>query len=75
MKRRSLEYIATFDFRPSTEFTPGLLASLEIRPTLLDQIGMRQQEDPELTDILRRMSDREISRHLQHYSMTIEGGS
>ena len=30
MGRKSLEFISTFDFRPSTEFSPGLFASLEI---------------------------------------------
>ena len=39
VERKNLEYIATFDFRPSFELVPGLLASLEVRPTLLDSIG------------------------------------
>ena len=43
--RQSLEYIASFDFRPSLDFIPGLLASLEVRPTLFDSIGAAQLED------------------------------
>ena len=34
VERRSLEFISKFDFRPSVDFVPGLLASLEVRPTL-----------------------------------------
>ena len=39
---KSLDFLSTFDFRPPTDITPGLLASLEIRPALMDQIGLRQ---------------------------------
>ena len=39
VERQSLEYIANFDFRPSIDHVTGLLASLEVRPTLLDSIG------------------------------------
>ena len=39
VERKSLEFISTFDFKPSTEFLPGLLASLEVQPTIMDQIG------------------------------------
>lgn len=61
VERQSLEYIATFDFMPSVDFTPGLLASLEIRPTLLDRIGQRQREDPELVDIMERIGEEETT--------------
>ena len=43
VERQSLEYIANFDFRPSFEFVPGLLASLEVRAMLLDSIGTAQR--------------------------------
>ena len=46
VERQSLEYIANFDFRPSIDHVTGLLASLEVRPTLLDSIGTTQCEDP-----------------------------
>ena len=39
---RSLEFISTFDFKRSTNITSGLLVTLEVRPTLMDQIGSRQ---------------------------------
>ena len=39
VERQSLEYIASFNFRPSSDFVPGLLASPEVRPTLLNSIG------------------------------------
>ena len=42
VEMHSLEYIANFNFRPSSEIVPGLLASLEVRPTLLDSIGTTQ---------------------------------
>ena len=35
----SLEFISTFDFRPSIDFVPGLLASLEVRTMLFGRIG------------------------------------
>ena len=73
VERTSLEFISTFDFRPSTEFIPGLLASLEVRPTLLDQIGTSQQEDPQISYILYRLSRGETSSHLSRNSMDDRG--
>ena len=46
VERRSLEFISTFDFRPSIDFVPDLLASLEVRPMLLGRIGEAQRDDP-----------------------------
>ena len=43
---RSLEFISMFDFRPSIDYVPGLLASLEVRPTLLGRISEAQRDDP-----------------------------
>ena len=48
VERQSLEYISTFDFRPSIDYVPDLLASLEVRPTLLGQIDAAQRDDPQL---------------------------
>ena len=39
VERKSLEFIATFDFTHAVESLNGTLASLELRPTLLDQVG------------------------------------
>ena len=52
VERRSLEFISTFDFKPSIDFVPGLLASLEVRPTLLEQIGEAQRDDPQLVELV-----------------------
>lgn len=54
--RVSLEFISTFDFKPSMDITPGLLAALEARPTFMDQIGSRQREDSKLMDVMDRIS-------------------
>ena len=35
VERQSLKYISSFDFRPFVDYVPGLLASLEVQPTLL----------------------------------------
>ena len=42
VERKSLEFITTFDFRPSTELLPSLFASPKVRPTLMDRIGASQ---------------------------------
>ena len=39
-----------------------------MRPTLLDQIGTSQREDPQLVDIVDRLSRGESSSHLSRYS-------
>ena len=46
VERKNLEFISTFDFRPSIEILPDFFASLEIRPTLMDQIVASQKGDP-----------------------------
>ena len=46
VEQQSLEYISTFDFRPSIDYVPGLLALLEVQPKLLGQIGAAQRDDP-----------------------------
>ena len=74
VERQSLKFISTFDFKPSTEFTPGLLASLEVRPTLMDHIGTSQRDDPQIADILDRLSREETSSHLSRYSTDDGGG-
>lgn len=73
VERKILELISTFGFRPSTEFMPGLLESLEVRPTLLDQIGTSQREDPHILDILDRLSRGETSILLSRYSIYDKG--
>ena len=58
VERRSLEFISMFDFRPSVDFVPGLLASLEVRPTLLGRIGGAQRDDPQLVELVEKLMRR-----------------
>ena len=60
VERRSLEFISKFDFRPSVDFVPGLLASLEVRSTLLGPIGEAQRDDPQLVEIVEKNSISEV---------------
>ena len=55
VERRSLEFISMFDFRPSIDYVPGLLASLEVRPTLLGRIGEAQRDDPQLVELVGKL--------------------
>ena len=68
-----MEYIANFDFRPSFEFVPGLLSSLEVRPTLLDSIGTAQREDPQLVDVMDKLVRGETFSQLNRYSIDDRG--
>ena len=73
VERQNLEYIASFNFRPSSDFVPGLLASLEVRPTLLDSIGAAQREDPQLVDVIDKLIRGETSSHLSRYAIDDKG--
>ena len=55
VERQSLEFISTFDFRPSIDYVTGLLASLEVRPTLLGRIGEAQRDDPQLIELVEKL--------------------
>ena len=73
VERRSLEFISMFDFRPSIDFVPGLLASLEVRPTLLGRIGEAQRDDPRLVELVEKLKGRESSSHLRRYTLDDKG--
>ena len=73
VERQSLEYIAIFDFKPSSDFVPGLLASLEVQPTLLDSIGVAQREDPQLVDVIDKLIRGGTSSPLNRYSIDDKG--
>ena len=62
-----------FDFRPSVDFAPGLLASLEVRPTLLGRIGEAQRDDPQLVELVERLIRGESSSHLSRYTLDDRG--
>ena len=73
VERRSLEFISTFDFRPSIDFVPGLLASLKFRPTLLGRIGEAQRDDPQLVELVEKLKRGESSSHLLRYAVVDKG--
>ena len=73
VERQSLEFIASFNFRSSTDFVPGLLATLEVRPTVLDSIGAAQREDPQLAEVMDKLIKGETSSHLNRYSIEDKG--
>ena len=64
-----MEYISTFDFRPSSNITPGLLATLDVQPNLMKRIRSRWREDEELVDIVDRTGRGESSSHSRHYAL------
>ena len=73
MERNNLEFISAFDFKPSIEIFPDLFASLEIRPTLMDQIGASQKGDPQILDIMDKLRRGETSSHLSRYTIDEKG--
>merc|ERR1711890_79140 len=73
VERRNLEFISMFDFRPSVDFAPGLLASLEVRPTLLGRIGEAQRDDPQLVELVGKLIRGESSSHLSRYTLDGKG--
>ena len=73
VERRSLEFLSLFDFRPSVDFVPGLLASLEVRPTLLGRIGEAQRDDSQLVELVERLIRGKSSSHLSRYTLDDKG--
>ncbi len=55
------------------DITFGLWEILEVRPTLMNQIGSRQREDSKLMKIMGRVSQGGVSRYLQCYSTDSRG--
>ena len=70
---RSLEFISMFDFSPSVDFVPGLLAPLEVRPTLLGRIGEAQRDDPQLVKLVEKLKGGESSSYLRRYTLDDKG--
>jgi len=73
VERKSLEFIATFDFTPAVESLTATFASLELRPKLLDQVGTSQKEDPQLVEIMDKLIRGEMSSHLSRYAIDDKG--
>ena len=55
LEMRNLEFISSFNFRPPSEQSLGILVTLEVRPMRLDRIGISQKDDAALVDILDKL--------------------
>ena len=73
VEMKNLEFLATFDFSLTVETMTGSLASLELRLTLLDQVGASQKEDPQIIEIMDKLIRGETSSHLARYSIDDKG--
>ena len=73
VERKNLKFISAFDFKPSIEILPDLFAFLEIRPTLMDQIGASLQGDPQILDIMEKLKKGGTSSHLSRYAIDEKG--
>ena len=60
-------------FGPSIDYVPSLLASLEVRPTLLGQIGAAQLDDPQLIEIVDKLKRGESSSNISRYTIDDKG--
>ena len=68
-----MEYISSFEFRPSVDYVPRLLASLEVQPTLLVRVGEAQRNNPQLVETIGKLIGGESSRHLDRYAINGRG--
>ena len=73
IEMKNLEFLATFDFTTTVESMTGSLASLELRPTLLDQVGASQKEDPQIVEVMDKLIRGETSSHLARYTIDDKG--
>ena len=73
IEMKNLEFLATFDFTTAVESMTGSLASLELRPTLLDQVGASQKEDPQIVEVMDKLIHGETSSHLARYTIDDKG--
>ena len=51
---KNLEFLAGFDFIPRCELEPEVLASLSVRPTLIERIGESQKRDENLVKFIQK---------------------
>ena len=56
---KSLEYLARFDFRARCELEPEMLASLSVRPTLIERISESPKKDAKLVEFLQKMEPKD----------------
>lgn len=55
MEMKQLEILAEYNFRPTGGLEPEILASLSVRPTLLEKIEEKQRQDMKLAEILNHL--------------------
>lgn len=54
LEMKWLVFVSGFDFKPSVEYTLGMLATMEVRPVLMERIGLSQKLDASLVSILEQ---------------------
>ena len=69
---KQLEYIVGYYFRLKCELDPEMLASLTIRPTLIDWIGSGQRDDPNLLEIISKL-EMGIDEEMNKYGLDRDG--
>ena len=70
---KQLEYISGYNFRPRCELDPEMLASLTIRPTLIERIGSSQRDDPNLLEIISKVEMGIDTKEMNNYGLDREG--
>lgn len=73
MEMKQLEILSKYNFRPTRGLEPEVLASLSVRPTLLERIGENQRRDMKLAEILNRLELAAKSDDLRPYEVDREG--
>ena len=69
---KQLEYIAGYNFRPKCELDLEMLASLMIRPTLIERIGSSQRDDPNLLEVISKL-EMGIDEEMNKYELDQDG--
>ena len=69
MEMKQLEILAEYKFRPTGGPEPEMLASLSVRPTLLERIGENQRRDIKLAEILNHLELAAESDDLKPYEV------
>jgi len=73
VERQHLEYVAEFTFRPKSGLGTEMLAYIEVRPTLMERIGVSQRGDEKLAKILDDLLNGEGSVSREQYEVDSQG--
>lgn len=73
MEMKHLEIIAEYNFRPTGGHESEMLASLSIRPTLIERIEAKQRRDAKLAEILNRLEFVVESEEIKTYEVDRDG--